>query len=329
MRPVELAEALRQTVAAKLPVLIKGAPGIGKSDIVTQAAEALEADLVITHPVVSDPTDFKGLPAVVDGAAEFLPFGDLRSLIEAKRLTICFLDDLGQAPPVVQAAAMQLILARRVNGHQISDQVVFLAATNRREDRAGVTAILEPVKSRFAAIVELTPNVDDWCAWALDNDVPAEVVAFIRWRPELLMATDPPTADIVNRPCPRTWTFLGKLYAAGVRNAEVFAGAVGEGPAAEFVGFLRVWQDLPSIDGILLEPSKAKVPTEPAALYAVSVALAQRATKANAARVVKYASRLPAEFGVLCLRDVLRKCPAAANNRAFISWATLHKDVLL
>ena len=72
-------------------------------------------------------------------------------------LPYSFLDDLGQAPMSVQAAAMQLILARRINGFKISDKVIFMAATNRREDKAGVTGILEPVKSRFAWIVELVP----------------------------------------------------------------------------------------------------------------------------------------------------------------------------
>ncbi len=74
----------------------------------------------------------------------------------ATKLTACFIDDLGQATPAVQAAAMQLILARTLNGHRVSDHVVFIAATNRRTDRAGVSGILEPVKSRFATLVELT-----------------------------------------------------------------------------------------------------------------------------------------------------------------------------
>ena len=90
------------------------------------------------------------MPFVTDGQAEFLPFGDLRALIQADKDTVFFLDDLGQAPPTVQAAAMQLILARRINGHHVSDSVTFIAATNRKQDKAGVSGILEPVKSRFA-----------------------------------------------------------------------------------------------------------------------------------------------------------------------------------
>ena len=37
-----------------------------------------------------------------------------------------------------------------------SDQVTFIACTNRKTDMAGVTGILEPVKSRFISISELT-----------------------------------------------------------------------------------------------------------------------------------------------------------------------------
>lgn len=143
MKPSQLAALLAKTIPGKRPVLIKGAPGIGKTDVVTQACQAAGADLVISHPVVSDPIDYKGLPALADGRAEFLPFGELRTLIEANSLTVFFLDDLGQAPPTVQAAAMQLILARRINGHLVSEQVCFVAATNRKQDKAGVTGDLE------------------------------------------------------------------------------------------------------------------------------------------------------------------------------------------
>ena len=113
-------------------MLITGAPGTGKSDIVDQATREAGAELIISHPVTSDPTDFKGLGALVDGEAKFLPFDQLKDLITATRPTVFFLDDLGQAPPAVQAAAMQLILARRVNGHKVSDAVTFIAATNRK-----------------------------------------------------------------------------------------------------------------------------------------------------------------------------------------------------
>jgi len=328
MNATQLKDTLTKAFKARLPVLIKGAPGIGKTDIITQAAEAAEMDLHIFHPVVSDPTDFKGLPAIVNDKAEFLPYGDLRLLLTAKRPTVAFLDDLGQAPPVVQASVMQLLLARKINGHAVSKHVVFAAATNRREDKAGVTSILEPVKSRFASIVELTVDVDEWCKWAITNDMPPELIAFVRFRPALMTSPTAATNDIVNRACPRTVANVGKLLKAGLDNAEVLAGAVGEGFAAEFIGFMRIWQTLPNIDAILLSPESAKVPTEVAALYAIATVLAEKTTVDNAPRVMRYANRMPKEFATLCIRDALGRCPEAANNKDFIRWATENQDVL-
>ena len=167
----QLTELLTAYVPARLPVLITGRPGIGKSDIVEQVARATNHDLLISHPVVEDPTDSKGLPfPSPDGrTASHLPFGDLEWAVNSTSPLIWFLDDLGQASPAVQAAKMQLLLARRIGNHVLPDHVTFVAATNRRTDNAGVTGILDPVISRFATVVQLIPTIQDWSAWAVRN----------------------------------------------------------------------------------------------------------------------------------------------------------------
>src|SRR5204862_2880106 len=118
MRAQQMRAFLAHSFQHRQKPLIKGKPGIGKTDIVTQACEDIDAQLYISHPAVSDPTDYKGMPAIVDAGtrAEFLPFGDLNKLIQANKLTVSFLDDLGQASNAVQAAVMQLVHGRQVNG---------------------------------------------------------------------------------------------------------------------------------------------------------------------------------------------------------------------
>ena len=156
MKPSQLSEILKVAITNKLTLLIKGAPGIGKTDIVKMICNLIAARLIMTHPVVSDPTDIKGLPFIVtqvDGkqVAEFLPIGHMRLLIDADELTVVFFDDLGQAPPSVQAAVMQLLLERRINGHKVSDNVVFVAATNDRSHKAHVQACSNPSKAASPA----------------------------------------------------------------------------------------------------------------------------------------------------------------------------------
>jgi len=330
LKPSQLTLLLSKTIQAKKPVLIKGAPGVGKSDIVTQACEATEAKLIISHPVVSDPTDYKGFPFVVEGKAVFLPFGELEELIHAEELTVFFLDDIGQAPPSVQAACMQLILARRVNGHKVSDHVCFIAATNRKEDRAGVSGILEPVKSRFMTIVELTPDVDEWTQWAISNDMPTELIAFIRFRPVLIQDFKP-SVNITNSPCPRTVANVGEILKLDLPEElemPTVAGAAGEGFAIEFLSFLKMYRNMVSPDVCLMQPDTAPVPTEISTLYALATALASKVDMNSAERFFTYCNRMTDEYSVLAVTDAIKRKKELQSTRGFINWASIHKDVL-
>jgi len=331
MKPSDLALTLEKCFKEHKPVLIKGAPGIGKSDIVEQACNAVGANLIIEHPVVSDPTDYKGLPYASDGKADFLPFGSLQKMIDAESLTVVFLDDLGQAPPSVQAACMQLLLARRINGHKVSDHICFVAATNRRVDRAGVTGMLEPVKSRFITIVNLDVDLDEWVKWALVNNMPTYLIALMRFKPELLHDFQP-SNDLVNSPCPRTIANMGALDNMSFPEhleLELFSGAAGEGLAAEYVGFKRIAANMVNPDMVILNPDQVDVPTDPAVLYALCGALSSKASDQNIDRLVTFYNRLPADFSVLAMKDTAGRDPKLMNTRAYIQWASEHADILV
>ncbi len=331
MRPSKLSEFLVFSIDNNLPVLITGKPGIGKSDIVAQAAKAAKANLIISHPVVSDPTDYKGLPfPKSDGTADFLPFGDLSKIISAKDKTVYFLDDLGQASPSVQAACMQLLLARRINGHKVSDSVTFIAATNRREDKAAVNGLLEPVKSRFNSIVELEVNADDWIKWALLNDMPTELIAFIRFKPDILDQFKP-TKDIINSPSPRTIAAVGKQQVLGLPidfEFEAFSGAAGEAFATDYRTFLKMFRELPSLDEIIMNPDGAPVPTDPGTLCAISAGLAHKMSDQNIGAICTYLNRLPEEISVACISDATTKKRELCNTRGYIQWASDKSEIL-
>jgi hypothetical protein len=213
------------------------------------------------HPAVSDPTDFKGLPAIVGQHAEFLPYGQLRRLIEAVTLTVCFIDDIGQAPHAVQAALMQLIQQREIDGHRISDQVVFCGATNDNSHMAGVQSILEPVKSRWHTIVELVPDQIEWVRWAKAQGLAEEVLAFVMFRGMDGLSAFKPTRELTNSPSPRTVTAAANLFAAGLHSHTIMAGACGEGWASEFLGFVKVYRSLPDPDECIRNPKTARVPS--------------------------------------------------------------------
>lgn len=276
------------------PLCIVGAPGLGKSEGVYQSYQRLlaaawcdtGADILILHPVTSDPTDFKGLPVMTVNGAQFAIFGDLRLMVEATRPLVVFLDDLGQATATVQAAVMQLLLARRVNGVEISQHVRFVAATNDTTHRAGVTAFLEPLKGRQTMYL-LVPDLLDWQLWGAGHGLNHKVTAFLNahnGNPNYrgVCFSDPtPTGDMSVRPSPRGWFRVSEHMALPYhRDAflPTYAGCVGKEWAGRFHAWLQVYDKLTPSAVVWNNPAKCDIPTETSQLWALAVALANDVT---------------------------------------------------
>jgi hypothetical protein len=307
-------------------VFLWGSPGIGKSAVVAQVAAAAALDLQDVRALLLDPVDLRGLPFVApDGrsrwaAPGFLP-GDGTT-------GILFLDELNAAPAMVQASLYQLVLDRKLGEYRLPDGWAILAAGNREGDRSVTSRMPTPLRNRFVHI-EFDVDADDWSQWAIQKGgIRPEVIAFIRFRPELLSAFD---RDATAFPSPRSWEFVSRILSADPDSGveyELIAGAVGPGAATEFTGFLRMFRDLPSIDAILLNPAAEAVPESPAAQYAVASALATRATDTNFDRIYAYLARMPVEFRILCVRDASLRDPSIKYTTAYVKWAVENHHVL-
>src|SRR6266576_6698942 len=328
LKPSQVEELLMVTIPARLPVLIVGGPGVGKTSVVRKVAARLDADLLLSTPSTEDPTEPKGFPWAEKGKADasFKAFGNRAAAKRATKTTVWFLDDLGQALPGVQSGYMPLLQGRTADGEKLPECVVFVAATNRRSDRAGVGGLLEPVKSRFAMIVEMVPDLDEVVQWMLEQDgISPEVPAYLRWQPDALNQFKA-SADLENSPVPRTWEHAGRILALKIPNKAVesaaICGAVGDGQGGQLLAFVEMFRQLPSVDGILLDPDSAIIPKQVSVLYAVSTAVASRVTEKNFGRAARYAARLEDEghgdFAALLIRDTIRRKPTLQQTPEFV-----------
>jgi hypothetical protein len=328
MKPSDIANALASLLPARRPLYLWGPPGVGKSSLIHQAAQANGLDVIDLRAVLLDPVDLRGLPTTEDGQAVWLP----PAFLPREGQGVLFLDELAQAPPLVQAGCLQLTLDRRIGEYVLPDGWVVVAASNRQEDRAGAHRLISPLLNRFVHL-DLEVDNDDWHSWAVEARILPEVRAFLRFRPSLLFDFDP-AANQRAFASPRSWEFVHDVLP---RTPEplmhpVLSGCVGEGPAAELVAFLRVYRNLPDVDLVLKAPASTSVPSEPAVLYALSGAMVERIRGADSATLenfMVYAGRMPKEYGVLTVRDGARANQGVLRTKSASSWLRAHQDLLL
>jgi hypothetical protein len=287
-RPDTQLEALTLAVAADLPVLLWGEPGIGKTAALNHLAEALDLPLTTVIASVHEPSDFSGLPVVGDDPAEqgvpMAPPDWAVRLVRAGR-GLLFLDELSTAPPAVQAALLRLVLERRIGSLRLPAGVRIVAAANPRSSAADGWELSAPLANRFVHL-QWTYDHDvvvrglggTWPRTALpqlDQRRLAEAVAFARRAVCGLLSVRPALVHKLPNnesrrggawPSPRSWDMTLRLVAfatAAGTSREVLSmlvrGAVGDGPGLELLASLDR-MDLPDPEALLADPASAVLP---------------------------------------------------------------------
>ncbi|MGQ4615721.1 AAA family ATPase [Nocardia sp. R7R-8] len=287
-RPDIQLEALALAVAADLPVLLWGEPGIGKTAALTQLATDLDLPLTTVIASVHEPSDFSGLPIIGDDPAEhgvpMAPPDWAVRLVRAGR-GLLFLDELSTAPPAVQAALLRLVLERRIGAVQLPPGVRIVAAANPRSSAADGWELSPPLANRFVHL-QWTHDHDvvvrglggTWPHATLPRLAPeklVDAVAFARRAVCALLAARPalvhqlPSTDTRRGgawPSPRSWEMALRLIAfatAAGSSRDVLSllvrGTVGDGPGFELLAGLDR-MDLPDPEVLLADPAGAVLP---------------------------------------------------------------------
>ena len=291
--------ALALALGARVPVLLWGGAGLGKSSAVREmaAAAGLPCETVIAS--IREPSDFAGLPVVAeDGASvRFAPPRWAERLQQAGH-GILFLDEISTAPPAVQAALLRVVLERTVGDLELPGDVTVVAAANPPEQAADGWDISPPLANRFCHL-DWELSAGEWAEGTMAGfsqpPVPtlpedllrreltvagASVAAFVSARPHLLHA-HPGNESAAGRawPSPRSWGMATRLMAASqvtgagdTVQAVLVAGAVGNGAAAEFLAW-REDLGLPDPEEVLSDPTSFRLPDRGDRAYAALAAV--------------------------------------------------------
>jgi hypothetical protein len=311
-------QALWDTPAhAKLipPLMLWGPPGVGKSALFQELCAEQGIGFIDVRLAQREPVDMRGLPVPRGEAVHWLPSAEWPR--EPSSRGIILFDELTAADRTLQVAAYEFILDRRLGDlYRVPNGWYVCAAGNRARDRAVAGTLSSALANRFCHL-EVAPDLEGWVRWAQGKGLHPDVIAFLRFRPNLFFAMD---GDLERGwPTPRSWERVAlelKLAeATGLDPALLqllIHGLVGQGAAIELRAFRQWAAKLPDVQAMLEGKIPVSIPQRADQRYALCGALVHHlwqgpaeGLKRRLAGFFRITEELPSDFAAMAMIDAV------------------------
>jgi len=268
-------------------ILVQGHMGTGKSSLLN----TLSRDMPDHTPCYFDCTT-KDLGDItipkmseVDGA-DYVKYATNEELgAHIKTPIILMIDEYGKANPAVKNALLRVMLERKIGGYELHPDSIIFATTNLGAE--GVGDLLPPhARNRITVITSRKPDNMEWIEWGINSGVDHTLLGWCKDNPHLFHSfddvKDPDDNPYIYHPKQQRTAFVTprSLEAASdwLKQREHFddqtltsllMGTIGERGAMDLMAFVKLADQLPSLQSIKDDPKNAKVPDSAAAVCMV------------------------------------------------------------
>ena len=343
---------------SKIALELVSPPGLGKTSKIIQWAETIGKKLkqpfgvCVRHLAVEDPVEVAGVSFIstqhIMGEDRETTTRSYPSLFPQPhefeggvipKLGIILLDEFRQAPHDTQKPAARLIDEGKLGAYDLKDlgHWSVVMASNRSSDRSGANRELAFITNR-KMVLEIDPSVDALANWMSANNYDPLAIGFAKAFPGTVFTDKVPQHQ--NPFCtPRSFC-RAVTYAAAMggnsgaidvspATVEGVAGLIGEGAAAEFMGYMRRVEDMVTVEEILADPLKARVPDRFDVQWAVVQTMVHHATVDNAVQFFEYVKRLPKEFQTTAVRSMVTKVKDLMFDASYSKWLQDNQELVM
>jgi len=208
-------EVIYKFMKAQEPILIRGQHGIGKSEIVYQAAKRLIEEGLVNKVIekrLSQLTDgeMTGLQRVDGDFVQFTPVDWLWTACNEP--VVLFLDEVDRAIRELAQGVFQLMDSRAFNGMTLHPGTIIIAAVNGGEHGSNYQVrIMDPAELDRYAVIDVRPDLTEWLEFVGEKKlVPTEISHFLAQNPEHFFAAE--IERNVIQPSPRSWVKLSQFF---------------------------------------------------------------------------------------------------------------------
>ena len=246
----EIIELIALAYRANQPVLLEGPHGVGKSQLLEEAAGHLGIEVIVRDLSLMEPPDLIGLPTQVNGRTMYAP----PSFLPSKGQGILVFEELNRSERYMMSPCLQLLTARSLNDYRLPSGWLPVAAINPAGENYDTRELDPALLSRFLRI-QVEADVKSWLAWASTNGVHPAVQKYVSALPSIFDSTNP-----------RSWTYASNVLAAFTMNDKesrhtllaALAGLVGEAHAKAFLKVYRNNEVMVSPDQVIRHYSSVR-----------------------------------------------------------------------
>ena len=283
----QIATAIK-TGGNKRTILIQGHMGTGKSSLLN----ALAAELPDHIPCYFDCTTkdlgditIPNIAKMDDGTGYVTYLTNEELGAHNHKPVLIDVDEYGKANPAVKNALLRLLLERKIGSYTLHPDSIIFATTNLGAE--GVGDLLPPhARNRMTVITARKPNNIEWIEWGINNGIDHTLLGWAKDNPQLFASfedvKDPEENPYIYHPRDQRAAFVTprSLEAASdwLKSREAYddqtltsllLGTIGDRGAMDLMAFVKLADQLPSLESIKQEPNNAKVPDSAAAICMV------------------------------------------------------------
>lgn len=258
--------------SGSVPLLV-GESGIGKTALIKQFADTYGFYYINIDGNLLKEGEIGGLPSVekyyvnIKGRtveriktayAAYFKFAYIDEILEKDpdAKILLFIDEINRCEHSVQQEIMNVILNREINGYELQDNVVVVAAMNPSnkydefQDSEYQVIDMDPAQEDRFVWIYMEADVNEWLNWGmkLENEEPRihdDVINFIASFPEYLHVPDSKESI---KPTPRSWVRVSNIYKEYIKENyslpinilyNVVKGNVGAAIAQDFLNYIE------------------------------------------------------------------------------------------
>ena len=323
-------------------VLLQGDMGTGKSSVLYELAKQTGFNPCYFDCTTKDLGELM-IPSLqsieTDGCVRMIPNEELG--VHLEQPVILMVDEFGKANPSVKNGMLRLMLERKIGSYSLHPDSIIFATTNKGSE--GVGDMLPPhARNRLTVVQTRKTNHMDWIEWGINNGIDATLLGWVKDNPQLMASfedvKDPDENPYIFHPQQQRLSFVTprSLHAASdilkVREAfddqtltAALMGTIGDRGAMDLMSFVKLADQLPSLQSVKDDPKNAKVPDSAAAICMVVYRTLAALEKDWLNAWMDYLPRLDTEAQALFANGVrapkYSKQAMVMQNKKFTEWA--------